>query len=1049
MSTTLTFLAPWWLLLLAGIPVLWWWSLRSLSGLGSKRRWVALILRSLVLIAVILGLAEVQLKRTSDKVTVIYLIDQSISIPEDQRRLMIRYVNEEIRKHRNATREDKAGVIVFARDPAIEHPPYDEAIRVPENIESRIENDATNLEGAMKLAQAALPEDSAGRVVVICDGNENIGDARAAGRRLTEAGIGIDVVPVGYLPRGEVAVEKITIPNDVNRGQPFDLRVVVDNLTPPSEAGKPPAKPIAGKLKIVRKREGNETTLEEKAITLPPGKSVYTLREEIDAAGFYTYDATFVPDDKRQDGLSQNNTATAFSQVRGKGQVLLIEYEEPENNVPRGQYDFLVERLRKENLQVTVRSTRDPVTSLGELQPYDSVILANCPREQFSDEQIRMLVYNTRELGAGLILLGGEHSFGAGGWAGTELEAALPVDFQIRNAQVAPVGALAMIMHASEMANGNYWQTQIGIAAVDALGSQDYCGVLQWNGTANWLWKGVANGLAPVGKNRPNMKASLDRMTPGDMPDFESTMQAAAQAFALVDANNPNRPANVPAAAVKHLIIISDGDPSQPTQATLNQLSKLRVTITTVGVGTHGAPEDGAMQKIANYDPTLRGKYHKVTNPKNLPRIYQQEARKISRPLIYENPNGIGVLRKYPHEMLKGIDGNPPPITGYVRSTVKVNPLVEVALVAAEPKDAGAESEKYNTLLASWTYGLGKSVVWTSDTGQRWANSWSNQWPDYDRFFSQMVRWSMRPSGDTGKFNITTETKDGKGRVIITALDQDDSFMNFMQFNGNVVGPNFKSSEVTVNQVAPGRYIAEFNATESGNYFLTLAPIGGDGKRLAPILTGVNVPYSPEFLDREPNEALLRDLAALKPQGSEPGAVIQGKDINTLLATDTFRHNLTKATSQREIWHWILFGGAILFFFDVFFRRVAVDWAFIGKQFAAVRDKVLRRQPVAEAAVTLDRLRSSKAAFQAKQREQRAATSLDSPATLAPPSSAPLPTADPSVLDRPTGAAPPKPGAAPPPPTAAPTEPEDHMSRLLKAKKRVWEDKDKDGGKGK
>jgi uncharacterized membrane protein len=1043
MSTTLTFLAPWWLLLLAGIPVLWWWSLRSLSGLGKTRRWIALLLRTFVLIAVILALAEAQLKRTSDKLTVIYLIDQSISIPEEQRRLMIRYVNEEIRKHRNATREDKAGVIVFAREPAVEHPPYDEAIRVPENIESRIETDATNLAGAMKLAQAALPEDSAGRIVIICDGNENIGDARAAGRRLAETGVGIDVVPIGYLPRGEVAVEKISIPNDVNRGQPFELRVVVDNLTPPPAKGQPATKPLTGKLVIKRKAEGNEVVLEEKPITLPPGKSVYSLREEIDAAGFYTYDATFVPDDKRQDGLSQNNTATAFSQVRGKGQVLLIEYEEPENNVPRGQYDFLVERLRKENLQVTVRSTRDPVSSLGELQPYDSVILANCPREQFTDEQIRMLVYNTRELGAGLILLGGEHSFGAGGWAGTELEAALPVDFQIRNAQVAPVGALAMIMHASEMANGNYWQTQIGIAAVDALGSQDYCGVLQWNGTANWLWKGVAGGLASVGKNRTNMKANLDTMTPGDMPDFESTMLAAAQAFALVDANNPNRPANMPAAAVKHLIIISDGDPSQPTQATMNQLSKLRVTITTVGVGTHGAPEDGAMQAIANYDKSLRGKYHKVTNPKNLPKIYQQEARKISRPLIYENATGIGVLRKYPHEMLKGIEGNLPPLTGYVRSTVKVNPLVEVALVAAEPKDAGAESEKYNTLLASWTYGLGKSVVWTSDTGQRWANNWS-QWGDYDRFFSQMVRWSMRPSGDMGKFNITTETKDGKGRIIITALDQDDAFMNFMQFNGNVVGPNFKSSEVAVKQVAPGRYVAEFNASESGNYFLTLAPIGADGKRLAPILTGVNVPYSPEFLDREPNEALLRDLASLQPAGSEPGTVIQGQDLNTLLNTDTFRHNLTKATSQREIWHWILFGGGILFFFDVFFRRVAIDWAFIGKSLAAFRDKLLRRQPIAETAVTLDRLRSSKAALQAKQREARAATSLD-----APPSSAPLPSADPSVLDRPTGAAAPKPGAASPPPEAPPAEAEDHMSRLLKAKKRVWEDKDKDGGSNK
>ena len=660
-----------------------------------------------------------------------------------------------------------------------------------------------------------------------------------------------------------------------------------------------------------------------------------------------------------------------------------------------------------------------------------------------------MLVYNTRELGAGLILLGGEHSFGAGGWAGTELEAALPIDFQIRNAQVAPVGALAMIMHASEMANGNYWQTQIGIAAVDALGSQDYCGVIQWNGTSNWLWPGVAGGLASVGKNRTNMKANLDAMKPGDMPDFESTMLAAAQAFALVDGNNPNRPANVPAAAVKHLIIISDGDPTPPTQATLNMLSKLRVTITTVGVGTHGVPEDGRMQDIANYDKTLRGKYHKVTNPKNLPKIYQQEARKISRPLIFENPLGINVLPKYTHEMLKGIDVSKiPTLSGYVRSTLKENRLVEVALIADQPIDGKSlsDSQKYNTLLASWTYGLGKSVAWTSDTGQRWANDWS-KWPDYDRFFSQMVRWTMRPTGDTGKFNITTETKDGRGRVVITALDQEDAFINFMQFNGNIVGPNFKSSEITVKQVAPGRYVAEFNASESGNYFLTLSPIGADGKRMAPLLTGVNVPYSPEFLDREPNEALLRDLAALQPEGSEPGTVIQGKDLPTLLATDTFRHNLTRATSQREIWHWILFGGGILFFFDVFFRRVAIDWTYIGKQFAALRDKILRRQPVVETAVTLERLRSSKAALQAKQREARAATSLD--AQPPPPTAEPLPSADPNILDRPPVAAAPKPGAASPPPEPPPAEPEDAMSRLLKAKKRVWEDKDKDGGKGK
>ena len=75
-----------------------------------------------------------------------------------------------------------------------------------------------------------------------------------------------------------------------------------------------------------------------------------------------------------------------------------------------------------------------------------------------------MLVRNTQQMGSGLVMLGGPNSFGAGGWTGTELEEAMPVDFQIKNKQVAPIGALAMLMHASEMADGNHWQKKIADA---------------------------------------------------------------------------------------------------------------------------------------------------------------------------------------------------------------------------------------------------------------------------------------------------------------------------------------------------------------------------------------------------------------------------------------------------------------------------------------------------------------------------------------------------------------------------------------------------------
>ena len=56
----LSFQSPWYLLLLAILPALWWLSFRSLAGLGPWRRLLVLLLRSLVLGLFILALAETQ-----------------------------------------------------------------------------------------------------------------------------------------------------------------------------------------------------------------------------------------------------------------------------------------------------------------------------------------------------------------------------------------------------------------------------------------------------------------------------------------------------------------------------------------------------------------------------------------------------------------------------------------------------------------------------------------------------------------------------------------------------------------------------------------------------------------------------------------------------------------------------------------------------------------------------------------------------------------------------------------------------------------------------
>jgi uncharacterized membrane protein len=1004
----LAFLSPWYLTLLALIPLLWWYSFRKVAGLGSVRRIVVLIVRSLVLLGLILALAEIQIVRTSDRLTTMFLLDQSLSIPAQNREAMIKYVNAEIRRHRKD--RDRAGAIVFGRDAAIEIPPYDDNVQMASKAESIFDPDYTNIAAAMKLAQASFPEDAAKRIVLVSDGNQNLGNAVEQAQGLSQAGVGIDVMPVRYQTRAEIIVERVAIPSDIRRNQPFDIRVVVTNTAAPRQGD---SGEVRGRLALSRSAAGRTDVLSNEAVTLPPGKKVFTIRQEIDQPNFYTYEARFIPDRSEDDAMPQNNRATAFTYVQGKGRVLFIEDAEHQ-----GEFAVLIERLRKQGLEIDVQTTAQLFSNLADLQPYDGVVLADVPRASsqdiaFSDAQIAMLVRNTQQMGAGLVMIGGPNSFGAGGWTGTELEKAMPVDFQIKSAKVVPNGALVMIMHASEMANGNYWQKVVAREAVKALGPQDYCGVIHWNGNEQWLW---GPGLLPVGQFRDQMLTRLDRMSPGDMPEFEPSMVLAKQGFD-----------KVPALAVKHMIIISDGDPSPPGAAIINKLKSMQVTVTTVGVGTHGQPESARLSSIAS---ATGGKYYEVKSANSLPKIFQTEARRVARPLIWEK-HPVNPRVRFPHEILSGINDPLPPIKGFVLTDKKENPLVETLLTSPEPAD-----DKNNTILASWTYGLGKAAVFTSDAGARWTGDWVNT-EVYDKLFGQLVRWSLRPVGGSGKFTLASEFADGNVRLVINALDKNDEFLNFLSMNGTAVGPDMQPVPMKIEQTAPGRYTGEFQAKDAGSYFLMISPGAGQ----SPIRTGINVPYSDEFRELAPNEALLDQLAAMTPKDGKPGAVIEAKNtkanaLEQLLAVDTFRHNLLKASSSQDAWHFFLLAVSCVFFSDVFFRRVQVNLAWAPPLAGRARDWIMRRKPKPAAPEFMERLRGKKAEISERIEQMRGGARFEMPKSPKP--------ADLTVLEEPSAAdKPAKPGVKPS--IAAPQKPEEdtYTERLLKAKKKLWEDREK------
>ncbi|MEM8678106.1 MAG: vWA domain-containing protein, partial [Planctomycetota bacterium] len=272
---------PWFLLGLALIPLLWFWSYRSLAGLGRWRRIFALLLRTGVLTLLILALARMQFLRSSDRVTVIYLLDQSASIPASVRDAMVDYVVEDVQAYRDDARRDRASVIVFGRQANIEVPPLDADLPLVNRLETldTLRSDATNLEGAIKLAQATFPEDSTGRVVILSDGNENLGNAAEIAMQLAEDGIGIDVIPIWLQRSNDVSVERVSLPADIRRGQPFEARVVVNNRTPVTDVDNGV---VDGKLRLVRRQGDQELILDEMPVTLAPGKTVYRFNDEIE-----------------------------------------------------------------------------------------------------------------------------------------------------------------------------------------------------------------------------------------------------------------------------------------------------------------------------------------------------------------------------------------------------------------------------------------------------------------------------------------------------------------------------------------------------------------------------------------------------------------------------------------------------------------------------------------------------------------------------------------------------------------------------------------------
>lgn len=770
---------------------------RRTPGNAPTTSMAGLLLRTIGASLILAALATPFYEHTRTTSNAFLLLDISDSMDEETTQALLTQARG-VRRNAGALE-----VIPFATDTAATATPDATTFRNAKNRGFGLDVGGTNLERALHQTLAREPAS----VLLVSDGFETAGNALSLVGALASRGFRVyPFAPSNDTRPTEFRISNLHAPLVAPTLRSVDIRTSIENGT---------TRPQTGTLTVTH----DGKTVLERSVSVQPGEELlFVAPSDPSKEGIKEIVATLVPTDQ----AAASSSRTIYLSGRTREKVLLLSGSAEDAR-------FFPPILAEQSIQVTSLTVNEQLEALPPLSDFTSVIFNNIGRTQLPGGAVEA-VSQFVENGGGFLMIGGNRSFGLGGYIRTPIEQLLPVELVPPQTVKKRLDvAVALVLDKSRsMAFGDRieFAKEAARETIRNLKEDDYITVIGFDSAPFVVVK-----LGRLRDMRAEAIERVGRLFPANKTNMLPAIDEARRALTRVEAGR------------KHMIILTDGripDEGPYYAEIVRQMRLLGITVSTVLVG--GEADTGMLTQMAELGG---GAYYQVADPRSLPRIFLSDIKVSTGERSLKEATEFTV-RSAPTKQSTRLTAFPP-IRGYVETRPKTGATLELVALS---------EEKAEPLFATGRFGRGKTAAFTSDMSGRWSNYWL-EWGKIRAFWGDVLE-SIRPGSGQGAdipFDLRHYYEHGLLHLDLSVFSEEAS----RGARASVILPDGTSRAVEFSSPSRGRFTATLGDVTAGRYELQ-ARVGD--RPLTPVAFYLSGELFGEKKGRGFNVPLLGALAA-------------------------------------------------------------------------------------------------------------------------------------------------------------------------------------------